>query len=483
MKLQLIILSVFSTFLGLAQNNVGINTSTPDSSAILHLESNDKGFLPPRLTENERNSVNNPATGLVIYNTTDSLVEYYNGNCWVPSFEDGCTSCEVNLQYAQSTYQIDRNNTLNLQIPITTQTSVNPSPDLDMAFVHDFSDETIVILERDSLNTTGLLNLSLETNVFETAGNHFVTIFTTCGSNISIETIKFEISTCDEVILNVDQTDYDLSSAVSGNNCVAVYINENIGIRSSSVATPAFTTGGLNVNIGIENNGYIYGKGGDGPLLMGQNGEDGGDAIEITCPTEIRNKGMIYGGGGSGLTVGAFQQSTIGPINLCIAAGAGGGGGMPSGIGGGSPQQTCSIVIGIWENGNGAGINYDDNEGSAVNKTQAFNIPTPIVSGTIVMTVNGGAGGDFGEPGTSSAQPIDFSGSELNITVNIPFIGDVSVPIPLGPILNPISNSINNGVNNSIPGVGGKAIKHNGNAINILDGDYQTYWLRGAVGN
>lgn len=33
-----------------AQQNVGIGTSTPDASAILHLNSTSKGFLVPKLT-------------------------------------------------------------------------------------------------------------------------------------------------------------------------------------------------------------------------------------------------------------------------------------------------------------------------------------------------------------------------------------------------------------------------------------------------
>lgn len=49
---------------------VGINTSTPDLSAILHLESPNKGFLPTRLTltsPTDGVTIPKPATGLVVY--------------------------------------------------------------------------------------------------------------------------------------------------------------------------------------------------------------------------------------------------------------------------------------------------------------------------------------------------------------------------------------------------------------------------------
>ena len=47
-----------------AQNNTGIGTAQPDSTAILDVNSNDKGFLLPRLTTAERNSITDPAQSL-----------------------------------------------------------------------------------------------------------------------------------------------------------------------------------------------------------------------------------------------------------------------------------------------------------------------------------------------------------------------------------------------------------------------------------
>lgn len=67
-----------------AQNNVGIGTTAPDPSALLDLTSSDKGFLVPRLSTTEMNSVASPATGLLIYNTTQSGFYYYNGSTWLP---------------------------------------------------------------------------------------------------------------------------------------------------------------------------------------------------------------------------------------------------------------------------------------------------------------------------------------------------------------------------------------------------------------
>ena len=63
---------------------VGINTdqSEPDPSAMKDVKSTNSGLLIPRLTVTERNSILSPATGLLIYNTTNGLFNYFNGSQW-----------------------------------------------------------------------------------------------------------------------------------------------------------------------------------------------------------------------------------------------------------------------------------------------------------------------------------------------------------------------------------------------------------------
>ncbi len=63
---------------------VGINTASPHASAALHVTSvsNNKGFLPPRLTKGQRNSIASPAEGLLISCTNctvEGLQQYING--------------------------------------------------------------------------------------------------------------------------------------------------------------------------------------------------------------------------------------------------------------------------------------------------------------------------------------------------------------------------------------------------------------------
>ncbi len=76
-------LNIGNTIYGdLSTHNVGMGTTSPNSSAILDLSSTSKGFLPPRMTRAERDLMNNPPEGLVIYDKTTKALEVCDGSLW-----------------------------------------------------------------------------------------------------------------------------------------------------------------------------------------------------------------------------------------------------------------------------------------------------------------------------------------------------------------------------------------------------------------
>ncbi|RAJ33499.1 beta strand repeat-containing protein [Pedobacter cryoconitis] len=78
----------FAVLIGLlsafgAKAQVGIGTNVPDASAQLEILSTSKGLLIPRMSLLQRNDINNPANGLLIYQTNSSSGFYfYNNGQW-----------------------------------------------------------------------------------------------------------------------------------------------------------------------------------------------------------------------------------------------------------------------------------------------------------------------------------------------------------------------------------------------------------------
>ncbi|MCC6599608.1 MAG: hypothetical protein IT223_02925, partial [Crocinitomicaceae bacterium] len=69
---------------------VGQNNDTPDPSAGLEVDFNDKGLLMPRMTTAERNQIQSPANGLMIWNTSSNCLDVYVVNTW-QSLTCGCS--------------------------------------------------------------------------------------------------------------------------------------------------------------------------------------------------------------------------------------------------------------------------------------------------------------------------------------------------------------------------------------------------------
>jgi N-acetylneuraminic acid mutarotase len=76
-NLLLLLLLAGNSTLVISQG-VGIGTTNPGASAILDIQSSTKGLLIPRMTKTERNAINNPATGLLLFQTNDTTGFYSN---------------------------------------------------------------------------------------------------------------------------------------------------------------------------------------------------------------------------------------------------------------------------------------------------------------------------------------------------------------------------------------------------------------------
>ena len=92
----IILLSVLS----MVQAQVGIGTTTPNSSAVLDVTSTSAGLLPPRMTAIQRNAISGPSAGLMIWCTdcgTNGELQVYNGTSWT-NFTGGTRTSSVRAQ-------------------------------------------------------------------------------------------------------------------------------------------------------------------------------------------------------------------------------------------------------------------------------------------------------------------------------------------------------------------------------------------------
>ncbi|MCC6599723.1 MAG: hypothetical protein IT223_03510 [Crocinitomicaceae bacterium] len=69
-----------------AQVGINPNGSAPDPSAGLDVNYSNKGFLPPRMTTVQRDAIQNPASGLIIFNTDCSGLNFNAGTPSLPNW-------------------------------------------------------------------------------------------------------------------------------------------------------------------------------------------------------------------------------------------------------------------------------------------------------------------------------------------------------------------------------------------------------------
>jgi hypothetical protein len=66
-----------------AQGNLGIGFfGNTVASALVEMQSTTRGFLPPRMTTTQKNAIATPAEGLIVHDTTNNGVSYFDGTNW-----------------------------------------------------------------------------------------------------------------------------------------------------------------------------------------------------------------------------------------------------------------------------------------------------------------------------------------------------------------------------------------------------------------
>ncbi len=100
MRIGLCLIAFLIAHLSFAQG-VGVNAdgSQPDPSAILDAKSSSQGVLFPRMTNEQRDQISNPAEGLMIFNTQTGRINYLHNDLWYEVF--GSIIANQNCQWSQ----------------------------------------------------------------------------------------------------------------------------------------------------------------------------------------------------------------------------------------------------------------------------------------------------------------------------------------------------------------------------------------------
>jgi hypothetical protein len=82
-----------------------------NESALLDLKSTTKGFLPPRMTQAQRNAISTPAAGLIVYCTDCGSGEpqFYTGASWVNMLGGATTVATLSVTSSTGKIWMDRN--------------------------------------------------------------------------------------------------------------------------------------------------------------------------------------------------------------------------------------------------------------------------------------------------------------------------------------------------------------------------------------
>ncbi|MDW8235831.1 MAG: hypothetical protein RMK98_04330 [Bacteroidia bacterium] len=463
---------------------VGIGILQPDPAAILHLESTQKGLLLPRLTRAQRDAIPNPPRGLVIFNVEDSVIQYYNGRCWLPTYAEVCDECNFNLSINPTQGRVNHITTQSVQATVTlTQTSGPPQP-IALQVYSTLPPHTSYTFTPSILNGSGTATLRIDVEPIAPAGTYPVVIQAVCGRVVKNVVFTLIIEQCYRVEINAPATDYNLTDAnptLPRNQPICVVVRTLPGVEISATSTnrPAFTTGSLHPQsvVALIHEGTFLGKGGNGATgtslpSYGNPGFPGGDAMHITARTYLylRN-GHIFGGGGGGASVGFQETFEVGPIDLSLGILAGGGGGAQGGLGG---RPSGNFTIGYFAPGQDATTGITATAGQGGPLTVSWRYEFNVGIGDLIAEVRpegyGGRGGEYGYPGREGF---------IRVCLDFAYKPPIGPRVPISPGCFPRGNfTLASG------GSPGYAIRRIGGAslVPYADGTYLSGLIRGRIG-
>lgn len=172
---------------------VGINQPTPNTNAILDIQSTTKGVLFPSLTTAQRDAIVGPAVGLTVFNNTLSVHQFWNGTCWVNVGQTVC-SFTYSCSLSHPTDCLLRSNFGSVSDTITVSlVSGTPSPVILSA--SGVPAGVLVNFSNSYITPTGTSVVTFTALPTAAQGTFPITILATSGS--TIQTLSYTLTVYD----------------------------------------------------------------------------------------------------------------------------------------------------------------------------------------------------------------------------------------------------------------------------------------------
>ncbi len=438
--------------------NVGIGTNTPDAAAKLDINSTNSGLLLPRLSPSDKNTIATPIpAGLVIYNTTTTCIEVYNGTGWQTINFNGIALSGITMSAPVYAF-VNFNATVAYTVPsVSSQTYLWSATKVSGSGTATISNgttnsatityggaqgsTTIWTIAVGINNCVGTLNVS---NTVQAGGSN---IFTATGASQSFFDATYGVTSAMVKLWGAGGGGSNYSANQGGGGA---FVSGTLTVTAATVYTFIVGAGGA------VSTATTYGGGGGG--LSGWAGSGGGrSAIQLTAGVDLITAGgggggsyyktANYGHGGGGGAVNGANGIRGYNTGTCNAVEIGGGGnngtstgaagngvtcGNTSYNGGAGTKYTGGTGNGYGSNpgggggggyyGGGGGASYyggGGGGGSSYVSGTGFTLTTNTVGTTMAVIVTSGdaASGGYGDsdkPATPGATPIGDGGGGVS---------------------------------------------------------------------
>lgn len=161
-----------------------------NSSAILQADSTTKGFLPPRMTQAQRDLISPLTTGLQIYNTSSNKLNVYNGTSWV---DVGSGSGSSGKNYITNS-DFEAGATTNWSLGNVSINSTTKFPDGSPTFGSGASANLSITTVTGGSQIAGTYSMSYVSSTSTTAGNFVASDAFTIDKEHQAKALKFSFS-------------------------------------------------------------------------------------------------------------------------------------------------------------------------------------------------------------------------------------------------------------------------------------------------